>query len=69
MRFELPPNYCDLPSDQKDSLLKSAERALVDRKQVFFNGKQFTNQDELVVYLTEYCLSIATEPDMPGVES
>jgi hypothetical protein len=67
MRFDVPADFCELPTDVRTAILKSAETALSEKKQVFFQGHQFTNQDELVRYVISYCAKITPEADWPGV--
>ena len=64
MRYDIPADFCSLPTDVKAAVLKSAENALLEKKEVFFDGHQFTNQDELVSYTIEHCKS--NEADWPG---
>ena len=66
MIYDVPSNFAELPSDKKQMVLKTAEHALREQRQVFFNGKQFTNFDELTVYLTEYSKTIIHDADWNG---
>lgn len=66
MKFDVPSDFCDLPTDVKAASLKSAENALREQKAVFFKGKQFTNFDELTSHLDKLCKTIVTDPDWNG---
>ncbi len=47
MNFDIPFDFCELSTDLKSAALKSAETALRRQDNVFFQGKQFKNYDEL----------------------
>ena len=66
MKFDLPSDFCDLPTDVREASLHAAENALREQKPVFFQGKQYTNFDDLNLHLASFCKKTEKEHDWNG---
>ena len=66
MKFEIREDFGALPTDVRQSILNSARKAMQEQQQVYYQGKHFTNFDELNSYITETEKAESPTADWPG---